>query len=116
MTSGPIPAGSPRATASGLSAGSAIVDHRVAPQIAQVALRPAVDPLLLHLGRDLGRIGGAGAGRIVASAQDEDADPLLRAERRRRLADAEAQEHLLKRRRQVADPDLVVGDELGAER
>ena len=44
MTSAPMPAGSPSETASGMSAGSAIIDHRVAPQVAQVALRPAVRP------------------------------------------------------------------------
>src|SRR6185295_6031087 len=85
ITSGPMPAGSPSATASGLSAGSAIIDHRVAPQIAQIALRPPVHPLLLDLALDLGRVRRADLGRVVAAAHDEDADPLLRAERRRRL-------------------------------
>src|SRR5690348_2349679 len=49
MTSGPMPAGSPSETASGTVGWSAIVDHRVAPEIAQITLRAALHPLLGHL-------------------------------------------------------------------
>src|SRR4051812_1031243 len=52
--SGPIPAGSPRATASGgATRGSAIVDDGVAAKVAQVAQRARVHPLLGQLARHL---------------------------------------------------------------
>src|SRR5205085_3938024 len=85
MTSGPIPAGSPRDTASGGSGVDDIsrrrswlwplteFDHRVAAQIAQVALGARIDPLVVELVVDLVVARRAG-GRLVAAANDQDAD------------------------------------------
>src|SRR4051812_17888772 len=113
--SGPIPAGSPRETASGDATGrSAIVDDGVAAKVAQVTQRPHVDPLLGQLARHLIVGDVVDRRRIVAAAQDEDADPFGRAERRGRLADGEAEQHLLERRGKIANLDLVA-DHLGAE-
>ena len=120
MISGPIPAGSPSATARGSGKFSCLSDNRPPRRgagRAGSALRAAIDPLLVELRRrSASNDRTVGARRIVAAAQDEHADALGdRAERRRRLADVEAEQHLLQRRRQIAHADLVVGDDLGAD-
>src|SRR5688572_10311163 len=94
MTSAPMPAGSPSDTARGAGFISAIIDNRVAPKVAQITLSPAVHPLLAEPLLDLGRRRQARRLRIVAAAQDEHADPAGVAERRRDLADVEAEQHL----------------------
>src|SRR5688500_1677267 len=77
--SGPNPAGSPIETASGwsgvASARSAIFDHRVATQVAQVALRLLVQTLLGEGGLNVLRRRDVDLGGIVAAAQDQDAHP-----------------------------------------
>jgi hypothetical protein len=118
ITSAPIPAGSPSATASGRAnaPAPAILDHRVAAQVAQQPLGAAIHPLLGELHVELLEARRAGILRIVAAAQDEDADAFLEgAERLGRLADIEVQHRLLERRRQVAHADVVAGDHLGAD-
>ena len=87
MISGPIPAGSPIETTSGGVAPpggpaklvkSAILDHRVASQVAQLLLGAQVDARFLELAlhlvgrRQLRRLG------VVATAQDEAAHTLFR--------------------------------------
>src|SRR4051794_34219940 len=95
MISGPIPAGSPGATASGgATRGSAIVDDGVAAEVAQIAERAHVDPLLRQLAGHLVVGDVVDRRRIVAAAQDEDADPLGGSERGGRLADREADQRL----------------------
>src|SRR3954447_3237137 len=78
ITSGPIPAGSPRETASGDSGERAIsgrpwrrrglaeFDHRIAAQIAQVTPRARIEPLLVDLVIDVVIARSAG-GRFVAA-------------------------------------------------
>ena len=74
-------------------AASAIVDHRVAPKIAQIALGAHVDPLLHQRVRDLLR--GLGALTGGGSSRPHRTRTLTRsgrAEGRRRLADAEVEQ------------------------
>ena len=68
ITSGPMPAGSPIETASGITSASAILDHRVTAQVAELLLGAQVDAGLLQL---VLHLVGAGQGRglaIVTSA------------------------------------------------
>src|SRR6478735_990182 len=76
---GPMPAGSPSAIASGASCqGSAIINHRVPTQIAQIAPRPHIHALLFKLGHDrLGIRAGRRLG-IVAAANHQHAHAVLR--------------------------------------
>src|SRR5690606_679231 len=115
-SSGPTPAGSPSDTARGGSMGSVIVDHRVAAQVAKVALGALADALVLELGQDRRpiRFGRSGR-RVVAPAHHQHANALGdRAERRRRLAEIEFENRALQRLRQRPDGDLIA-DDLGPE-
>src|SRR5579884_830665 len=100
MTSGPMPAGSPSETASGARPSDAIsraslpktprlaeFDHRVAPEVAQIALRARVDPLFIELVVDI-VVARRRGGNFVAAAKHERADAFLeRSERLGRLPD-----------------------------
>src|SRR3546814_172479 len=95
-TSGPTPAGSPMVTAIGcrlLGSGmrSAIFDHGIPAQVAQIALSPLVDLVLQQFLLDLLEVRGGRGLRHVAAAEHKDAHALVcGAERLRRLADLQA--------------------------
>src|SRR5690606_18255238 len=75
ISSGPMPAGSPKVRASGGRGGSSvIVDHRVAPQIPQVALGAAVDAVILQLVQQLIAAGASLRRRFLPAAEHEHAD------------------------------------------
>ena len=93
-----------------------IFDHCIASQIAKITLCSHVDALFLDLRINLVEAGGTCRRRIIAPAQDQDADASLQAaERLGRLANAHAQQHLLQCRRQVPHAILVIADQLGAK-
>src|SRR4051794_24517218 len=126
MTSGPIPAGSPREIASaerGARATAALsqvrrlaeLDHGVAAKVTQVAPRAAVDPLLVELAVDLVVAGGRRV-HFVTAAKDQRPDAFIeRTERLRRLADLHVHHHLLQCGRQVAHLDAVLLNDLTVE-
>src|SRR5690349_2667200 len=100
MTSGPIPAGSPSETARGATAErsisgaslkadvrSAKFDHRIAAQVAKVALGARIDPLLIDLVVDV-VVARRRLVDLIAAADDERPDAFIqRPERLGRLAD-----------------------------
>src|SRR6185437_309230 len=69
ISSGPTPAGSPSETASGAGATSVVVfDHRVAAQVAQVALRAFAYAVVFELRLNLVAVGARGRLGIIPTA------------------------------------------------
>ena len=94
-----------------MSAGSAIIHHRVTPKIAQVNLGAAVDPLFFNLGLDGVEGRAVCLLRVIATAQHQHTDAFfLRAKGWGCLSDLQAQQHILQGWRQVADLQLVIVD------
>src|SRR5690606_20121977 len=69
ISSGPTPAGSPSDTARGGDGASVILDHRIAAQVAQVALGALADAVVLELGHQLVIVRTAVGRGIVPAAQ-----------------------------------------------
>src|SRR5690606_30451807 len=114
INSGPTPAGSPSDTASGAGIGSVIFDHRVAAEVAQVALPALVDAVVLDLGHQRVAVRPGVGRRVVAAAQHEDPHTLLeRAERPVVLAHVELEQRSLQPFGQRPHGD-VVGHDLRA--
>src|SRR5512146_2263009 len=127
ITSGPIPAGSPSETASGLGGvadinvalignlRSAEFDHRVASKIRKISPCAHVHPLFVELAVDV-VIGRRVCLRFVPAADDQNTNALLeRAERLGGLADLHRQHHLLESDWQVAHLHLVARYDLSVE-
>src|SRR3546814_19801602 len=90
-----------------------IVDNRVAAKVAQIALGAHAHPLLVELCIDLIERGRADA-TLIASAQDQNAHAIgKRTERRCRLAHLQATDDLLQLPRTLAQPQRVLGHNLG---
>src|SRR3546814_1386581 len=87
---------------------SAIFDHGIPAQVAQIALGPLVDLFLQQLLFDLLEVRCRRRLRHVAAAKDQDADAFVRGtEGLRRLADLQADERRLERCGQRAHFDIV---------
>src|SRR6266545_5712971 len=115
--SGPIPAGSPRVSASGRGIGRAlpVFDHRAAPYFLQILLRLLLELFGEHAVADLTLAGRVFGCRLLLGADGKHFDSELGDLWCRQPADLDALEHLAKLERKVgraADDLITHGDVL----
>src|SRR4051794_10199346 len=128
MTSGPIPAGSPREIASGgggvagmepaliANGRSAGFDHCVAAKVRQIAASARVHPVPVYLVVDVVVAWRVRVGLIAAANHQHPNRILDRSEGNAGLSDLQRQHELLEGGRQVADLGVVALHDFGVER